>query len=83
VFSGRHVVIGRLDDLWRRGVNMSEQLSLYKEFIVSGNTAKKMMESGIHYLCEFKAKPVVLWNRSQWGFFEVIDQNDKCTEIVL
>jgi hypothetical protein len=77
LLSGRQVVIGRMDDLWRRAVNVSAQLALYKQFSAPGHAARKMIENEIQYLCELKEKLLVIWNRSQWPFFSVLDQNDK------
>jgi hypothetical protein len=76
MIAGRQIVMGRTDDLWRRGQNVTMQAFVYDEIVYTGNGAKVMFARGIDYLVELRKHMFVLNNRTQWQFFEVVQQND-------
>jgi hypothetical protein len=73
--AGKQLVIGRHDDLWRRGASIANASRLHETILHNG--AEVMLAESIEFLVEYKAAPVLLNNQSQLHYFYVMAQNDE------
>jgi hypothetical protein len=58
--TGRQILLGRVDDLARRGYNWTRQHFLFNDIMTAPDPTKRLLDKGIMYVCEFRPRPVLL-----------------------
>jgi hypothetical protein len=76
LFAGRQVLFGKAEDVWRRGCDIRVPAMAYDRVVFDGRGAEVMRLFGIDYLAEYRRRPFILKNVTQWQYFDVLVQND-------
>jgi hypothetical protein len=74
ILAGRQVLFGKAEDVWRRGEDIEKPAEAYDRVMFHGRGAEIMDLFGIQYLAEYRPRPFILNNRTQWQYFDVVTQ---------
>jgi hypothetical protein len=77
ILAGRQVLLGNGVQIWRRGGAFHQQADISSLLMGEHNCIHQIMRDyNLSYIVEYRPRPFLLDNLSQWQYFNVIFQNE-------